>query len=71
MRGSISALREAHSEIKMCIRDSILGEEDLHIPHIEMHKRDFVLKPLAQIAPYVRHPVLMKTVGELAEALQD
>ncbi len=51
--------------------DLILGEEDLHIPHIEMHKRDFVLKPLAQIAPYVRHPVLMKTVGELAEALQD
>jgi len=45
--------------------DLILDTEELHIPHIEMHKRDFVLEPLAQIAPYKRHPILNKTIGQL------
>lgn len=45
--------------------DIVLDTEDLHIPHIEMHKRDFVLTPLAEIAPWLRHPVLMKTITEL------
>lgn len=49
--------------------DLILDDEELHIPHIEMHKRDFVLKPMAQIAPYARHPVYNRTVEELLEAL--
>lgn len=49
--------------------DLILDDEDLHIPHIEMHKRDFVLKPMAEIAPWVRHPVLGKTVSELVDLL--
>ncbi len=49
--------------------DLVLDTEDLHIPHIEMHKRDFVLKPMNQIAPYLRHPVYNRTVTELYEAL--
>lgn len=51
--------------------DLVLDEENLHIPHIEMHKRDFVLQPLCQIAPYVRHPVYKKTVGELLDELTE
>ena len=47
----------------------VMDTPDLHIPHIEMHKRDFVLKPMAQIAPYVRHPVYNRTVGELLAQL--
>ena len=51
--------------------DEILETEDLIIPHVEMHKREFVLKPLSEIAPYKRHPVYQKTVTELLEALTD
>lgn len=48
---------------------AVVDEEDLQIPHIEMQKRDFVLLPLREIAPYLRHPVTGKTVGEMAEEL--
>lgn len=47
----------------------IIQTERLTVPHIEMCKRDFVLKPLSQIAPYVKHPVNGKTILELAEEL--
>ena len=50
--------------------DSVIDTEDLHIPHIDMHNRDFVLKPLSQIAPYVRHPVLNKTIMQLLSELE-
>lgn len=43
----------------------IIMEEKLTIPHIEMAKRDFVLKPLAEIAPYAYHPGYNKTAVEL------
>lgn len=50
--------------------DLVCQEEDLCIPHVEMHKRDFVLRPLEEIAPYKRHPVYGKTVREMLEDLQ-
>ncbi|MBQ3929217.1 MAG: 2-amino-4-hydroxy-6-hydroxymethyldihydropteridine diphosphokinase [Clostridia bacterium] len=43
----------------------VIDDEQLHIPHIDMHNRVFVLEPLVQLAPYVRHPVLNKTVSQL------
>ena len=51
--------------------DLILDSERLHIPHVEMHKRDFVLKPMAELAPYKRHPIKMQTIQELLEALNE
>lgn len=42
---------------------------DLVIPHIDMEHREFVLKPLAQLCPNYRHPVLQKTVGQLLQEL--
>lgn len=49
--------------------DSIVEAEGLTIPHPALHERRFVLEPLAEIAPGVRHPVLKKTIQELRNAL--
>lgn len=49
--------------------DLVLEDADLCIPHVEMHKRKFVLEPLCEIAPYQRHPVYGKTVQEMLESV--
>jgi len=50
--------------------DLVVSCEGLRIPHIEMHKRDFVLIPLSEIAPNAVHPVQNKTVSELLGELK-
>ena len=48
----------------------IIDTPVLHVPHIDMENRDFVLIPLTELAPYYRHPVLNKTISQLLKELQ-
>ncbi len=47
----------------------ILKTPALEIPHPLLHEREFVLKPLCDIAPDKKHPVIGKTVKEMAASL--
>jgi len=45
--------------------------DELHVPHLLLHERAFVLKPLADVAPDLRHPTLYQTVREMLADLED
>ena len=45
--------------------------DDLHIPHLLLHERGFVLRPLADLAPQLEHPTLYRTIRELVAELED
>jgi 2-amino-4-hydroxy-6-hydroxymethyldihydropteridine diphosphokinase len=49
----------------------VIKEDDLVIPHPELHKRRFVLVPLNEIASYAIHPAFGVSVKGLMQRLQD
>ena len=49
--------------------DVVMHTPTLTIPHIDMNNRDFVLRPLAEIAPYAIHPLERKPVVQLLKEL--
>jgi 2-amino-4-hydroxy-6-hydroxymethyldihydropteridine diphosphokinase len=49
----------------------VIAKKTLKIPHPEMHKRRFVLLPLAELAPQVIHPQLGQSVSTLLATVKD
>jgi 2-amino-4-hydroxy-6-hydroxymethyldihydropteridine diphosphokinase len=57
--------------------DILLFDQDvfetrtLTVPHPELHKRRFVLMPLAELAPHLIHPRLGESVSKLLATVKD
>lgn len=59
-------------DIDILLADEItVNTRNLHIPHPRMVGRNFVLIPLAEIAPEAMHPVLKKKIKVLLKKSQD
>lgn len=55
----------------LMIDQLIVNVDGLAVPHPKLHERNFVLIPLAQIAETVIHPILHKSINQLAAACID
>jgi len=51
--------------------DQVIDTPELQVPHPRMHLRRFVLEPLAEIAPNVRHPVSGLSAAEMLARTPD
>jgi len=49
----------------------VIRKKTLKIPHPEMHKRRFVLLPLAELAPHVVHPQIGQSISTLLATVED
>ena len=55
----------------LLVDDLVLDRPELTLPHPRLVERAFALVPLAEIAPTLRHPVLDRTIAELAGAVRE
>ena len=50
---------------------SVIDHPDLTLPHPRMHLRRFVLKPICDMDPTLRHPIFDQTVQQLLDNIED
>jgi 2-amino-4-hydroxy-6-hydroxymethyldihydropteridine diphosphokinase len=55
----------------LLLGDRVIAMEELSLPHPAMTQRRFVLAPLAEIAPQLRHPQRKQTIAQLLALLPD
>lgn len=53
----------------LLLDDEVIESPHLTLPHPHLHERRFVLEPLAEIAPTLRHPTVRTTASEMLKAL--
>ena len=51
--------------------DQVIDNQRLTLPHPQLHRRRFVMMPLAQLCPSLEHPVIHRTIAELLEETTD
>ncbi len=51
--------------------DIVVESEELTLPHPLMHEREFVLRPMLEVAAKWRHPILEQTVEEMIERVEN
>jgi dihydroneopterin aldolase/2-amino-4-hydroxy-6-hydroxymethyldihydropteridine diphosphokinase len=49
--------------------NQIIETDRLTIPHPEIQNREFVLKPMCELSPGLRHPIFNKTIQQLYQEL--
>ncbi|VTS04696.1 2-amino-4-hydroxy-6-hydroxymethyldihydropteridine diphosphokinase [Tuwongella immobilis] len=70
VRSVLNAPRPLDLDI-LIVDDLIIQNPILTLPHPRMHQRRFVLEPLAEIAPQLRHPEIGLSIAELLAELPD
>ncbi len=55
----------------LLVEDEIIGSPTLRVPHPQLQNRKFVLVPLSDIAPEVKHPVFNKTIDDILKSSTD
>ena len=72
--GRVRTVKNASRTIDIDIlffNTDIIHQKDLLVPHPEIANRRFVLVPLNELSPHMKHPVLHKTIHELLEICPD
>jgi dihydroneopterin aldolase/2-amino-4-hydroxy-6-hydroxymethyldihydropteridine diphosphokinase len=58
-------------DLDVLLYDNIISYlEEIILPHPRMQERMFVLEPLSDIAPYVMHPILNKTIIQMKKEIK-
>ncbi len=65
-----SPLGDIIDELEVDVDDDLIIEtEQLIVPHPRMHNREFVLRPINDLAPELIHPVFNKSIRQMLDEL--